>query len=198
MQSLKFFLEAPEKIEEQLEKTVKHAAVSLILCRSEKSQLLMIQRAERTDDPWSGQMAFPGGREEDADENLLATAQRETFEEIGVDLSRHTECLGGLPPIQARQGGQLLSFSIAPFVFLLKDFSGFTEDVKLDPLEVANLHWISLQHLSDQSNRVDFLYRTTPEKIYLPSIRFEEHKIWGLSYMMLLDLQKRLKNTSKS
>ena len=65
------------------------AAVALIAVSSGADlELLIIRRAERLGDPWSGQMALPGGRRETVDSSLRETAMRETAEEIGVDLGR--------------------------------------------------------------------------------------------------------------
>ncbi|HEV8382740.1 MAG TPA: CoA pyrophosphatase, partial [Gemmatimonadales bacterium] len=72
------------------------AAVAVILHESDDGlEALFIHRAVRVGDTWSGQIAFPGGRREPSDHDLLATAIRETLEEVGVDLSR-AERLGVL------------------------------------------------------------------------------------------------------
>src|SRR2546421_732987 len=64
------------------------AAVSLVLVEGPRGvDLLLIRRAERPDDPWSGQIALPGGRQDPDDVDLLATAARETREETGVELA---------------------------------------------------------------------------------------------------------------
>ena len=65
----------------------REAAVSLLLSENfQGTELLLIERAHQDGDPWSGQMAFPGGRRELQDETVLDTAIRETAEEIGVHL----------------------------------------------------------------------------------------------------------------
>src|SRR6476646_9126644 len=64
------------------------AAVAAIMReRNGRAEILFIKRAERESDPWSGHMAFPGGRREPSDETLLHTARRETLEEVGLDLA---------------------------------------------------------------------------------------------------------------
>src|SRR5688572_15001632 len=62
------------------------------------AELFFIRRAEHPQDPWSGHIAFPGGRRDPGDPNLLATAMRETLEEVGIDLSR-AKLLGRLPDV---------------------------------------------------------------------------------------------------
>src|SRR5438045_5900174 len=62
------------------------AAVSLVLVEgAEGAEILLIKRAERAGDPWSGQIAFPGGRRDLRDRDLVGTAMRETREETGVE-----------------------------------------------------------------------------------------------------------------
>ena len=71
----------------RLEPRDRHAAVALMLReRSGRLELLVIQRAEKAGDPWSGHMALPGGRREPGDRDAYDTARRETLEEVGIDL----------------------------------------------------------------------------------------------------------------
>ncbi len=96
------------------------AAVALILRDGEAGiELLFIRRAEHPQDPWSGQMAFPGGRAETGDADLLATAVRETAEEIGLDLAHAAEPLGALDEVRAMARMRPMDLTIQPFVFRL-------------------------------------------------------------------------------
>lgn len=74
----------------RLERRPEHreAAVALLLRPREQLEILLIKRAERDTDPWSGHMALPGGRREPGDADLVTTAFRETEEETGVPLDR--------------------------------------------------------------------------------------------------------------
>src|SRR5207245_7755352 len=77
---------------------------------------LMIKRAEREGDPWSGQVAFPGGRRERQDRTLLDTAARETKEEVGIDLQRSAVYLGHLGAFRTHTGTML----VMPCAFSMK------------------------------------------------------------------------------
>ena len=80
--------------------------------------LLLIQRTEHPADPWSGHVAFPGGRADPDDVSLVATAIRETREEVGIDLGG-AEHIGALDEIQAVGRMRAMGLSIAPHVFAI-------------------------------------------------------------------------------
>ena len=80
----------------------KRAAVALVLQAQEgELGVFMIRRSERDGDPWSGQMAFPGGRLEPEDESALDAARRETAEEVGLHLGAGEPCIGRLSELNA-------------------------------------------------------------------------------------------------
>ena len=98
----------------ELANEIKRAAVATILREGlEGPEVLLIRRAENPRDPWSGHMAFPGGREAPEDRDLLATAVRETHEEVGLDLQRSAHLLGRLDALPAvARGAHDLAFRI--------------------------------------------------------------------------------------
>jgi 8-oxo-dGTP pyrophosphatase MutT (NUDIX family) len=148
---------------------------------------LFIRRAEHPQDFWSGHVAFPGGRAEPG-ENSLETAMRETAEEVGLDLERHGEMLGGLDEIQAVGRGQAMGLSIRPWVFALrKPPPPFTLSD-----EVASVHWVPLRDLLDPARRAPFPYVHEGTELVLPSIRVGGLTIWGLTYMMIADFEMAL------
>src|SRR6059036_755615 len=99
----------------------RRAAVALVLRDGPSGiELLFIRRADHPEDPWSGQMAFPGGRSEPGDPDPRATAVRETEEEIGVDLARDAEYLGPLDEVRAAARLRPVDLAISPFVFRLR------------------------------------------------------------------------------
>jgi len=164
------------------------AAVALILREGPSGlELLFIRRAEHPQDPWSGQMAFPGGRAEPGEEDLKATAVRETAEEIGVDLESAAECLGILDEVRAMARMRPVSLTILPFVFRLR---GEISPVLSD--EVRSLHWIPLDELLAAERRSVMDYVQEGATMQFPCLRVEDVVIWGLTYRMLLGLEERI------
>jgi 8-oxo-dGTP pyrophosphatase MutT (NUDIX family) len=145
--------------------------------------VLMIRRAERAGDPWSGHMAFPGGRRERADRNTLATALRETHEEVGFDASGSARLLGRLSDIATRprlKGGPMI---ITPYVFGLDQAPALTPNI-----EVAETVWVPLAFLADRANREKMRWAPNGVPLELPCYLFGGRRIWGLSLMMLDEL----------
>lgn len=168
-----------------------HACVAIIL-RGESFKNLeigLIQRAHRPNDRWSGQIAFPGGRKEPQDLNDIATAQRETFEEVGIRLSLE-ELAGRINDIQARKAGHPLEFYIRPVVFYIQR----DPEVLLQSSEVADFFWIPVSTLLDPNSQITHLLEHELEVVELPGISLgREVPLWGLTYMMIQDLLIRLK-----
>ena len=93
------------------------AAVALVLRAREPLELLLIKRATSERDPWSGHMALPGGRHEESDPDLAATAVREALEEIGLPLHRHAKPLGRLDDVRTHTGDMI----VRPYVWSLEE-----------------------------------------------------------------------------
>jgi len=99
------------------EPSIIKAAVAIILRDGEHgTELLMMQRAKHENDPWSGQMSFPGGKIEASDADSKAAAVREAFEEVGADL-REKDYLGRLDDMYGLKANDVFSVHIACFVF---------------------------------------------------------------------------------
>ncbi|MEM1142641.1 MAG: CoA pyrophosphatase [Pseudomonadota bacterium] len=145
--------------------------------------VLMIKRAERPGDPWSGHMAFPGGRLEKADRNGLAAAKRETDEEIGLQLGPQEPCIGRLSDLHAVNRRFRGALVISPYVFHLKRSVNFHLNH-----EVAELVWIPMEFLLDAENREEMLWERGKLRLKMPCYKYEGRKIWGLSLKMLDEL----------
>jgi 8-oxo-dGTP pyrophosphatase MutT (NUDIX family) len=167
----------------------KHAAVAAILREGrEGAEVLLIRRAERASDPWSGHMAFPGGRKDQADPDLYTTAVRETREEVGIDLAAHGTLLGRLEDLEAIARARRTGLMIAPFVFSLAG------DVPLtfDPDEVAEALWVALAPLARNEGAGTVRYERDGVPIDLPCWDVQGRVVWGLTYRMIQTLFEAL------
>ncbi len=171
-----------------------HAAVSLVFREILAGlELLFIHRAEHPADPWSGQMAFPGGRSEPGERDLEATAIRETAEEIGVDLALVGEQMGALDEVRAMARGKLMDLAILPFVFRLR---GTPEPQPNE--EVRGIHWISLDGLLGPEWRSTMEYVHGGSTFHLPCFRWDSLVIWGLTFRIFTNLETLLGEASGS
>lgn len=171
-----------------------HACVALILRGDSLSSLELgfIQRAHNPTDRWSGQLAFPGGRREESDITDLAAAVRETWEEVGIDL-QSSELLGRIDDIQARKAGALLDFYIRPFVFLLDR----PVSPKIDPSEVDDFFWTPLQDILSPDRQTTYLVQRENLSLELPAVNLDRPlPLWGLTYMITMNLFERLRTTT--
>ena len=162
--------------------TTRQAAVTVVLKPgTTQTEALFILRATHAGDPWSGHMAFPGGHHEPHDESLRHTAERETLEEIGLDLSVAGEFIGQIDPVIANPRGRKLDMIVTPFVYELKD-----EHVSFSPnYEVADVLWGSLNamHTGDAHTMGEF--QVGGQKVRYPGYGVGDEIVWGLTYRML-------------
>ncbi len=157
------------------------AAVAIVLTSEPTERILMIQRAEIAGDPWSGQMAFPGGRASDEDTDLLATATRETAEELHLVL-QPKDCLGVLDDL-APLTPVLPPISVRPFVFTLQ------RPAPLQPnQEVALATWVPLATLMSADTYRPFVFDRAPSNLTLPGYHLDEGVVWGMSERILTPL----------
>ena len=163
------------------EKGRSHAAVCLILRERAELEVLMIRRAESEGDPWSGQMALPGGRRDPSDSSLLHTAVRETAEETSVALAVDGLHLGRLEEVTPATH-RLPPISIFPFVFGVRPHT----DARAASREVDDIYWIPLATLRNPgaTGTVEIRYRDDTSKEF-PCLRVEGRVIWGLTYRIL-------------
>jgi 8-oxo-dGTP pyrophosphatase MutT (NUDIX family) len=162
------------------------AAVAVILRAVEQgAELLFIRRVERNSDTWSGQVALPGGRQDESDPSLLETAVRETWEEIGVDLGVGAR-LGVLDDVAPRTP-VLPPIAVRPFVFAVP-----AETAATGGAEVAEAFWVPLDLLCDRSRRVETPVDAGGVVMTVQAIRYGEHVIWGMTHRIVLQIVARL------
>jgi len=140
---------------------------------------------ERTQDagPHSGQIAFPGGKHENNDSSLIATAIREANEELGIN-GNITEVLGHLSPVNIPVSG----FSVLPVIACLP------ERPKLipNPEEVKSVLMPDLLNLLSNKAEGNIMVRNI--NLHVPFYSFNNTRIWGATAMVLSELECVLKN----
>lgn len=158
------------------------AAVALVLCGpSDAPEVLFIKRARRTGDPWSGQMAFPGGRFDPTDGSERETATRETREEVGLSL-RQGESLGRIDDLRGRPTSPTGGMVVSAHVFSLPSPPAVVINA-----EVAEAFWFPLSHLCEPERQVEYRYPGR-ESMAFPGLIVgdpESHVVWGLTYRFL-------------
>lgn len=164
-----------------------YAAVAVVLREGGRgAEVLFIERAMREGDPWSGHMAFPGGRLEGDDDSARTAACRETLEEVGLEIAR-AEYLGHLCDLTGRSGSPAPMLVSAHAFHLERD-----EPLALDPNEVRSAFWFPLAELHDASRRTTHRIPQLPEHVF-PAIVIGEpgrHFVWGLTYRFLDEMFK--------
>ena len=157
------------------------SAVAFILRETEQGPAgLFIERATRIGDPWSGNVGLPGGRVEPVDRSLRDTAERETREEIGLDLS-HNSHLGRLSDI----AGAHLRVLVAGFVYLVTD-----EPVLQLSDEVTEAFWVPLESLMIPERRITATIRFSDRTVTTPAIILPQRDkplLWGITYRLICE-----------
>lgn len=147
-----------------------------------RSFLLLIERAPGG--PHGGQIAFPGGKEEKGDDSPVATALREAREEIGLDPAS-VEVLGLLSPLAVI----VSRFLVQPVVGLVAE----APVLRPNPDEVASILEVGLDELLDPASKAEreVIARGEPRRV--PCYVFGKTVVWGVTAMMLSELEEVLR-----
>lgn len=185
---------APHRL--QIEPTrIPQAAVTLLLREADgDDQFLIIRRAEREGDPWSGHLALPGGRADLEDEDLLSTAARETREEVGIDMCTGAAWrelfIGQLPVLKPVSPG-VPPIEITPFIAIAP--------LGLKPAlsdEVQETWWLSIRELRRTGRSSEQrLNLSSPRGNFVrkwPAYPSPGGPIWGITERILTDFLTRL------
>lgn len=149
-------------------------------------EVLFIKRVNRKSDRWSGHVALPGGKRDPEDESDKATADRETFEEVGLDLTKDAHFVGPLDQRLVRTSwGRITLMTLCPFVYVLneeatlkslrdssavsKPFGNDVTFLKLQPTEIDRAFWIQVAELYHPQ------YANAYESVFLGD-RLKSHK----------------------
>ena len=158
----------------------RQAAVSLVVRARPELDLLLIKRSESPSDPWSGHMAFPGGKRDDDDPSLLDTARRETLEETALDLltvGTHLGRLGELAPSSVR----IPPLTISSFVFGVPAET----EASVASHEVERVMWVPIDHFLDPATHSSIEITFPDTTRAFPSFAVEGEHVWGLTHRIL-------------
>lgn len=151
------------------------AVAAIVRSNSEDLEILFIRRSHRQGDPWSGHLAFPGGRLEKEDASSKEAAERETLEEIGLSLER-AEYLGPLKSLT----GLTLPVSVSAFAYFIPETPSFTFSE-----EVQSAFWTSFSDLTDPNRRTSYELEGSNESQSFEAIDVlgpSDPVLWGITY----------------
>jgi 8-oxo-dGTP pyrophosphatase MutT (NUDIX family) len=157
------------------------AAVAAVLRVADEPELLFIKRADKTGDPWSGHIAFPGGRSELVDDSLESTAIRETQEELALDLTQG-HVFGRLDDLAPRSRA-LPPIIVRPFVALVAPDVGLTLSD-----EVAATFWVPLSVLRAPESQVEHAVTINGVTARFPAFAINDHVVWGMTERIVRQL----------
>jgi 8-oxo-dGTP pyrophosphatase MutT (NUDIX family) len=159
---------------------IKQAAVTVLLRENlSKTEILLIKRAEHPRDPWSGHLALPGGRADATDTNLIHTAAREMFEEVGIELDQDKNFIGLLPQ-QTPVSSLIPKLEITPLIAVAPaEFSLQPND------EVATAFWMPISELQRTGKSATYRYQHGEAIIKYPAYPSPHGEIWGITMKIL-------------
>ena len=165
-----------------------NAAVCVILRtnpNNESIETLMVKRSVSEYDPWSGHMAFPGGRADKNDAGLVETVKREVFEETAIVLSDR-DMIGKLDEIVPGN----FSLKVTPFVAIPSK----PVEVHIDHKEIVDFFWIPVAFFQNKQNSSEYKVVRLGQEFAVPSFAYEgKHIVWGMSLRIIENLLEKVK-----
>ncbi|MBV9928278.1 MAG: CoA pyrophosphatase [Acidobacteria bacterium] len=180
-----------DEFEARADAGLRLAAVALVLREgTEGPELLVIKRSEAEHDHWSGHLALPGGRVEPEDESLLATAARETSEEVGLDPRAGGEAIARLGTVRP-QSPLAPRVSVTPFVFVAPPefhatWEGGPGELTLSE-EVAATFWFPVDELKRGGRSAVFRMVFAGVEREWPAYPSQHGLIWGITERILTE-----------
>ena len=177
-------LQGYEKPDRAYGEVTRRAAVAIVLHEVDGELcLLMIRRAQREGDPWSGHMAFPGGRRDPDDIDDRFCAIRETREEIALDLDALGSEVCALGEVNTGWRADRPEMLVAPFIYRVEQLPELDLNYEVDAVVS-----VPLRFLMDRSNRVPLAWEWRGTQVESDSYLYLDNRICGLSLMMIDEL----------
>jgi len=172
----------PAKFLEQASAGLRAAGVLVpIIGRQSGLTVLLTQRSSELR-VHAGQVSFPGGRMEESDSDIVATALREAHEEVGI-YPDSVEIVGYLDPSPTVTG-----YAVTPVVGLI----GSSVSIDVDPGEVEAAFEVPLAFLLDEGNQGHSQREFDGVMLNIVEFNYSGRRIWGATASMLLQLRQIL------
>ena len=167
----------PSYVRRDLPMQMPEAAVLMPFTNEPDPQLILTVRSPHMP-THAGEVAFPGGKRDPGDRDLLATALRESHEEVGLS-PQEVEVLAELSPMASRFG-----MKVTPFVGLVQP------DVQLvaEPGEIGEIFRVPLNFFLETTPELSAPFTFLGRRMRFPNYYFEQRRIWGLTAFMILDV----------
>jgi 8-oxo-dGTP pyrophosphatase MutT (NUDIX family) len=163
----------------------KQSAVFALLFKEENKINILLTQRHHYEGKHSGQISFPGGKKEEQDAHLLATAFRETYEEIGVQ-QKSIELIAPLSPLYI----PVSNFFVQPYLGYMSSLPNFI----LNEREVKSIIKFPLQSLNNPSLiKTKKIEASSGLFLTVPAYQLDEHIIWGATAMMLKEIGEIVK-----
>jgi 8-oxo-dGTP pyrophosphatase MutT (NUDIX family) len=162
--------------------TLKRAAVLVPLVPRDYGLGVILTRRSSALPTHAGQIAFPGGRCEDSDADVGATALREAHEEVGLDPA-YVTLIGASDAYET-----VTRFAVTPVIGLVDP----SASLKPDPREVDEIFEVPLAFLMDPANHVpqERIYDGITRRFY--AMPYGDYYVWGATAGMLRALYRRV------
>ncbi len=161
-----------------MDQVLAEASVLVPVTKDRHEPEIILTRRALTMNSHAGEVAFPGGKKDDTDVDLLATALRESEEEIG--LARNAvQIVGQLAQLRSRAG-----IKVTPWVGLVAPDVALTAN----PQELDTIFRVPLRFFLENPPQNDHLVRWMGNEFLMPTWRHGEHVIWGLTAYIIVDL----------
>lgn len=152
-----------------------------------RPEVLLMQRACRDGDPWSGHICYPGGRMQIEDASAQETAEREMLEELGINIHQTGTLVARLSDVVTREHSRVRPMVVTPYVYLVdKKPAASTSS------EAISSFWCPLEFFHDTNNRQRMTWTIGKSRLSvplsMPCYYYENMRIWGLTLLMLDEL----------